>query len=191
MCDYPPYIAIMITSQREKNTSQSSCCITMVHTQSLTLTKITPWSLLIFPTLPTSFLYSTPPKSSHTLNPICLCFPLSISKNPFPSSHLEVMKNSSLIKSWMHIDVAAVTNTLFAGLAMALNTMNGSLVWNSKTAKCSITGWCHGLGHLNLGRFCLLILPAVAFSHWVLMHLHSDCTYLSTNVFLFLSFFPF
>jgi len=88
----------------------------------------------------------------------------------------------------MHIDVAAVTNTLFIGLVMVLNTMNGSLVQNLKTVKHLITGWHCRLGHLNLGRFCLSTLPAVAFSHWVLMHLHLDCTYLSTNVFFF---FPF
>ena len=171
--------------------SQSSCHTMMVCTQSSTLTKITPWSLLIFPTPPTSFLYSTPPKSSHMSNPICLCFPLGILKNPLPPSHLKVMKNFLSIKSWMHVDVATVTNTLFVGLVMVLNTTNGSLVQNSKTAKHSITGWCRGLGHLNLGRFCLLTLPAVAFSHWVLMHLRSDCTYLSTNVFFFLPFFLF
>ena len=75
---------------------------------------------------------------------------------------------------------------------MAWNMTGGYLVPNFKIAKRSIAGSRRRVHHLNLGRFSLPTLPAVAFSHWVLTHLHSDLLIflLTSPAFSFL-FYPF
>ena len=130
-------------------------------------------------TPPTFFLFFTHLKSSHTQNPIPHSSPLVASKNCTYHHRrwtLRVLHWQNIgcapTRPWLPISCLLVW--LWCGTQWMASWIGASRLRGPQPL-VSVTSWFT----LILGSF-LSTLPAVAFSHRVLMHPRLDCTYIFT-----------